>query len=310
MRKRRAITIIALLGMMSSLALSVAQMRFLRAHRPAGALEETMFVPSPHVLKRISLGYDGLLADLYWTRAVQYFGEKHITQALRYDLLYPLLDATVTLDPKLIVAYKFGATFLAQRPPAGAGQPDLAVQLVERGIAENPSAWQLYYNLGFIHYFERKDYAAAADVFERGANVPGAHPWLRIMAASTRQHAGEAGMARLLWQQLDSTTNDAMLKQNAVDHLMALDVDERVTQLEALAQQFQSKFGRWPQSFREMAQAGLLHAVPRDPLGYPYMLTAEGKVLVMHPAKLTFITRGLPPDADGLTHTSERTGRG
>ena len=25
----------------------------------------------------MSLGYDGLLADIYWTRAVQYFGSKH-----------------------------------------------------------------------------------------------------------------------------------------------------------------------------------------------------------------------------------------
>ena len=29
---------------------------------------------SPKAVKRLSLGYDGLLADIYWTRAVQYFG--------------------------------------------------------------------------------------------------------------------------------------------------------------------------------------------------------------------------------------------
>ena len=66
----------------------------------------------------MSLGYDGLLADIYWTRAVQYFGSKHHEGSRNFDLLAPLLEITTTLDPHLLVAYEYGANFLAPKPPA------------------------------------------------------------------------------------------------------------------------------------------------------------------------------------------------
>ena len=40
-------------------------------------LQEMLYIPSPKIVKRLSLGYSGLLADVYWTRVVQYFGAKH-----------------------------------------------------------------------------------------------------------------------------------------------------------------------------------------------------------------------------------------
>ena len=124
-------------------------------------LEEVLYLPSGKILKRLSLGYSSLLADIYWTRAVQYFGSQHIEKATHYELLYPLLDITTDLDPHIIVVYEYGSVFLSQPPPNGAGQPDRAVALVEKGIRENPEYWRLYFTLGFIHYMDRKDYQAA-----------------------------------------------------------------------------------------------------------------------------------------------------
>ena len=76
-------------------------------------LEEVLYISSPKALKKMSLGYDGLLADIYWTRAVQYFGSKHHDGSHNFDLLAPLLEITTTLDPHLLVAYEYGANFLA-----------------------------------------------------------------------------------------------------------------------------------------------------------------------------------------------------
>src|SRR5437016_2882747 len=188
-------------------------------------LEEVLYIPSAKTLKRMSLGYTGLLADIYWTRAVQYYGGRHHEEAMRYDLLYPLLDITTDLDPHLIVAYEFGSVFLSQPPPAGAGQPDKAVALVEKGIRANSDYWRLYFTLGFIHYFDRKDYKAAADAFDRGSKVPHAHPWLKVMAANMAQRANETAMAIQLWEALYNTTEDKMIKENAAQHLAALQVD-------------------------------------------------------------------------------------
>ena len=54
------------------------------------------------MLKRLSLGYEGLLADIYWTRAVQYFGSQHVHKSEDYRLLYPLLDLTATLVASVV----------------------------------------------------------------------------------------------------------------------------------------------------------------------------------------------------------------
>src|SRR5437879_13894153 len=102
-----------------------------------------------------------------------------------FDLLKPLLQKTPPLDPHLVVAYQFGASFLAPRPPNGAGMPERAIHLMEYGIQNNPDDWKLYYNLGFIYYMDKKDYASAAEAFERGTKVGNAHPYLKIDAAKT-----------------------------------------------------------------------------------------------------------------------------
>src|SRR5579864_9361817 len=97
---------------------------------------------SPEVMKLLSLEYGPLMGAIYWTRAVQYFGGKHVAHDPNLDQLWPLLDIATTLDPNLIVAYHFGATFLSDSPPRGAGQPDQAVMLLERGIKANPGHWR------------------------------------------------------------------------------------------------------------------------------------------------------------------------
>ena len=113
----RTKTSVAGLLIFSCLCLSVLTLRKIEDVRERIILKEALYIPSAKVLKAMSLGYTGLMADLYWTRVVQYFGGKHHQQAEEYKLLAPLLEITTTLDPHLLVAYEYGAIFLAQRPP-------------------------------------------------------------------------------------------------------------------------------------------------------------------------------------------------
>jgi hypothetical protein len=293
MRSRHQIVIVAAMVLAASLAGAALTVRHLDHLRAGATAEEALYVPSPKVLQRMSLGYTGLLADIYWTRAVQYFGQQHHLRSKNYKLLPPLLDIATTLDPHLTVAYEFGATFLAQKPPEGAGDPDAAVRLVERGVRENPSAWRLYYNLGFIHYFERHDYTAAADAFERGSRVPGAYPWMKVMAADMSQHAGDLQTARWLWSSLYQTTENDEIRANAAKHLRALQVDEQVSRLEKVAEGFRERTGRWPANWAEMVAAGYLRGVPVDPNRKPYRLAPGGQIFLQDPEDFPFITQGL-----------------
>jgi hypothetical protein len=295
MRASRRITGIAAAVLLVSIAGSVLLLRHVDRIRTGATLEEVLYISSPKALKRLSLGYDGLLADIYWTRAVQYFGSKHHVGAEHYQLLAPLLEITTALDPQLIVAYEYGSNFLAPPPPNGAGMPDRAKQLEEFGIRNNPNDWKLYYQLGFIDYMELKDYAAAADAFERGSRVPNAHPFLKVLAAQMAEHAGDIRMAQMMWVTTYNSTTEKSIRANAAAHLRALQVDQDVTSLEALVARYREQTGRLPGSFADLISAGLLRGVPIDPLGSPYKLISDGRVEVRRPDDFPFIQKGIPP---------------
>jgi tetratricopeptide (TPR) repeat protein len=280
--------------LLASMAGSVLLLRQLDRLRTGATLEDVLYITSPKILKRMSLGYDGLLADIYWTRTIQYFGSRHRNGAQRYDSLAPLLEVTTALDPQLLIAYEWGSTFLSAKPPNGAGKPGRAAELVKHGIRNNPNQWRLYYDLGFIYYMELKDYAAAADAFAQGSRVPNAHPFLKLMAARMAQHAGDVQMARMLWSTTYQSAQDASVRVNAEVHLRALQVDEEVTALEDLAAQYRQKTGHFPESFSELRAAGMQRATPVDPLGYPYKLFPDGRVEVSDPENLPFIKKGIP----------------
>jgi len=257
--------------------------------------QDALYVSSPKVLRRMSLGYTGLLADIYWTRAVQYFGIQHHNDSGDFRLLAPLLEVTTQLDPKLLPAYEFGANFLAPKPPSGAGLPGAALSLIKFGIEHNPDQWRLYYNLGFVYYTELKDYARAADAFKQGSSLPVTNQYMPILAARMAQHAGEFETARMLWFSTYQNTKEKRIQQNAVEHLLALQVDEDVTQLEQAVNKFREKTGHLPVSMGDLERAGLIRETPVDPKEHPYKLMPDGRIEVQDPAKLYFITKGLPP---------------
>jgi len=292
---RRSTTVIAAATLVAAMGASVLLLRGIDRARPQATLDEVLLISSPKFLKRASLGYNGLMADIYWTRAVQYFGREHHADATEYKLLAPLLEITTYLDPKLLVAYEYGGNFLAPPPPGGAGEPERAVHLLEYGIQQNPDEWRLYMSLGHIYFLELKDYAKAESAFERGSRVPNAHPSLAVMAALMAQHTGNLDTARALWTATYQTATDKNIRDNAFEHLIALRVDTDVTRLQAAVDGFRQRTGRIPASLLELAAAEGWLGLPADPDHVPYMLTSDGRVEVRNPDNFPFITMGVPP---------------
>lgn len=295
MKARQRTTILASMCLTFCFAASVLLLRSIDRLRPQASLNDVLYISSPKILKRASLGYDGLLADVYWTRAVQYFGSRRFSAGSDDNLLAPLLEITTYLDPHLIPAYEYGGFFLAPPPPNGAGQPQRAIQLIEYGIRNNPDEWRLYYNLGFVYYMDLKDYAHASDAFERGSLVPNAHPFLKVLAAQMAQHGGEYQTARMLWTATYKTARDKSIQQNAAEHLRDLRVDEDVTNLQAAVTRFGERTGRLPFNIHELARAEGLPGVPLDPTGKPYKIDEKGRILVQQADDFPLATKGLPP---------------
>jgi hypothetical protein len=288
-------TAIAAACLAVSMSACVLLLRNIDRIRPKATIEDALYISSPKMVKRASLGFDGLMACIYWTRTVQYFGHRHFDRARTFNELAPLLEITTTLDPHLLPAYGFGASFLAPQPPGGAGEPERAIRLMEYGIEHNPDNWHLYYDLGFVYYTELKDYRNAAAVFERGSKVPNAHPFMKIMAAQMAMHAGDFATARMLWTATYESSSESIIRQNALEHLRALKVDEDVTNLESAVARFAERTGSPPVSMPELVMAEHLPGFTVDPDGNPYQLTLDGQVQVQNPDDFPFITKGLPP---------------
>jgi hypothetical protein len=273
---------------------------------------EELLLRSPAAIKRMSLGYDSLLADVYWTRAVQYYGERAIVPGANFGQLWPLLDISTTLDPKLIVAYRFGAVFLSQPKVnpgeagivGGPGRTDLAVELVKRGVAANPGSWILYSDLGFLYYWRLKDYPEASAAYLAGSKLPDAPSYMKMMAARVAEKGGSIETSRMIWSQVYTAATNPTIRSEALRMLRVLKAQDDEEHLDALAQDYRKKFGRLPGSIGDLQQAGLLGGTPVDPMGYPYVLGPDGKSR-LSPKSTIVMTAQLPPQTAQTSQTSQ-----
>jgi hypothetical protein len=255
--------------------------------------EDAIYISSPATLRRLTPGLNALAADLYWIRAIQYYGgtkrrlESHalpleppplLADASDYRHLYELLDITTSLDPQFDIAYRFGAIFLAESFPEGPGRPDLAVTLLEKGVRNRPEKWQYLEDIGFINYWYVNDYRRAADAFLRAAAIPGAPNWLRPLAATTVAEGGDRRTSRAMWLSILQSADFEWLRLQAERRLLQLRAMDDLDALRARVRDYAARTGAPPRDWGVLMRAGVLRGVPRDPSGVPYVLVPGGDV--------------------------------
>ena len=266
-------------------------LQFVRDHaypRNDPDTQRLLYVRSPEALQRMALGFDALLADVYWIRAIQHYGGDRLEsgKARRYELLYPLLDITTSLDPYFNIAYRFGAIFLTEAPPGGPGRPDQAVMLLRKGIAAQPEKWQYYHDIAFVHYWGLRDPIAAAEWFQRAARQPDAPNWLAPVAAAMLTQGSDRTSARFLWEQILGSDQD-WLRRRADHALKQLDAMDQIDRLEAFIASLPKPAGQ-PYEWFWVVRTGRLRGVPIDPSGTPYEIDSETGAVTVAQSSLLF----------------------
>lgn len=233
-----------------------------------------LYVRSGEFMKRAALSYDSLVADVYWIRAVQHYGRTKLSTDpnKQYDILYPLLDLTTSLDSRFNIAYRFGAIFLAEGYPAGAARPDLAIALLQKGLKAQPTKWEFAQDIGFVHYWWLQDYTRAAEWFKRAGDMPGAPNWLPPLAAVTLAQGGNRDSSRRLWQEIVATADADWLRTQAQFRLRQLDVMDQIAALEMVVAAYRQRAGAVPRTWVDLVRAGYLRGIPIDPDRFPYAL--------------------------------------
>ena len=250
-------------------------------------------------VRRLSrCAYNALAADVYWIRAIQYYGgaKRRLDRATRsgrnrrpmlaavdsreYDQLYTLLDITTTLDPLFDIAYRFGAVFLAEAYPAGAGRADLAVKLLEKGLRARPDKWEYMEDIGFVYYWYDHDYRAGGGVVREGRR--GARR-ARLAEAARGDDAGAGRRSSIV---ADDVGGDLAVgarstgcARRAEHPCSSCTRSIRSTSFRPRLDAFAQRAGARPRRLGDRrSRRAYFRGIPLDPSGTPYELTPDGRV--------------------------------
>jgi len=281
----REIVLLCLIVLGLGGAASLARWLEVRQPKPdAQAAVEELYI-NAQTARRMSLSFNGLVADWYWLRALQYVGRKSNAyqgtfqiddlSPLNLKLLAPLLDTATTLDPQFLAPYQFAAVVLP------AVDTEAAIKLVQKGIAANPGEWRLYSQLGYI-YWQGGRYSEAAAAYRTGAQVPGARAWMNAMAGMLAAQGGSRVTAREIYRRL-SESDDQQLRELAIKRLLQLQSwDERDALRRFLEAHRSRNNGRCAAAWRDVSAQLRAARVPTnqsgaplDPSGVPYALVPE-----------------------------------
>jgi len=275
----------------AGLAIVTLLSRAMDARRSTKQFTDEQLYVNPSAAKRLSLGFNGLVADWYWMRSLQYVGNKILDYdaqhegrvdfgslaELKLDLLPQLLNVSTTLDPQFMAPYEYGAMIL---PEIDSNQ---AVVLLKYGIQQNPGNWRLYHHLGYI-YWQRRDYQTAGEIYGAGAKLAGAPSWMAAMSARMKGEGGSRAAAREVYRHLYETTDEQGIKSMVLNQIMRLDsLDERGT-IRRVLKDFSAKSGHCASSWRDVSEllvaarlrVDMRTGTPVDPSDTPYDLIKNG----------------------------------
>ena len=256
---------------MTCAALMVRWTDTLRPPVDANVVDESLYL-NDKTARRISLGFNGLAADWYWMRSLQYVGKKMLNfqgnislddlSQLNMKVLTSLLDTTTTLDPEFIEPYEYAAIIL---PSIDVQQ---AIRLTQKGVDANPNAWRLYHYLGYI-YWRQGQYQTASEIYGRGAQIPGAPAWMEAMKAKLVGEGGSRSTAREIYTRMYEQSTEDQVKEMARKRLLQLDSLDQRDGLQKLFTAYKTRFGKCPDSWREMEPIFRALRIPVDQTGAP-----------------------------------------
>jgi tetratricopeptide (TPR) repeat protein len=287
-RQTIALALVIVAGLTAALLLT-RRMDARHQDLSARAAEEQLYLKGS-TARRLSLAFNGLAADWYWMRSLQYVGRKAVRYrdthneplqlndlgVLNLQILAPLLRVTTTLDPQFMAPYEYGAMILPTY------NEEEAISLLNYGIQQNPNAWRLYQHLGYI-YWKRNDYQKASEIYAAGGRLPGAPRWVTEMSARMAAEGGSRQSAREMYQHLYDEAADDHIKDMLAGRLMQVDSFDQRDLIKRVLGEYTKRFEKCPSAWREIAPA--LRALrfrvdnngaPLDPSGTAYVLVKNG----------------------------------
>lgn len=217
-----------------------------------------IYIPSGKYLKYAAFGYSSLAADLIYLWAIQYYSDYTITE--RYLYLDHIFSIINELDPRYLDPYEVGAQIAAHE----AGDVDLALKILDRGLKKNPHEWIFPFEAGHYARDVKKDYGLAKEYFRKAAGIKDSPSLLRRLYASAALGAGDYETAWNTWLEIYQTTRDQRIKKIASNHLYQVKSARDTARLHEALNEYKKRYGHYPPELNQLVRAGLIPSVPKD----------------------------------------------
>lgn len=240
--------------------------------------ERDPVVPEPDVVRVASLGFDSLLADFYWLRAVQVVGAARSNPARHAALLQRLAEVVVALDPWVDHPYRFAALWLSDDPET----VQAANRILERGIAYHPTDWRNRFYLSFNHFFHLGDAEAAAIELERALGLPGAPVYFGRLVIRLRSEGGDLDAAATYLEQMFATASDDWHRIEYERALVEIETERRARRLDVARERYREQNGFDIQRVEDLAWGphAVLWELPGEPNGAGWTIDETSNEIV------------------------------
>jgi hypothetical protein len=241
---------------------------------------QLLYLPSPEMLKLMSLGNPGLAADVLYLWSIQYYSLFQPHERFLY--LETIYDLITDLDPRYVDAYRIGALIMEMQTGGDELELKRAVRrLFDKGLRHLPNDWSLAESAAWDLFMRFRDREAALHYAEIASRHPDAPARIKRMVGVWRDKEG-------VWSVDDSIAYWRAAVDNAVD-----DYDRKM----CLSKLYDAVFSKDRQrldplletharstgscaDWGDLIRAGLIDQVPLDFAGNAYGIDVEKCTLV------------------------------
>jgi hypothetical protein len=222
-------------------------------------------LPDGKIVALLSLGFERLVADLFWIRTVSYVGDEASADA-DWPAAERLAMLVTDVDPHFDTVYVVMSSVLNGLR----SDPDAAIRLLEKGT-EYSHYWRVYFMLGFQYFIEKQDYVRGAQALQRALDL-GGPPYLQFLVTRLYSNAGDANTAMAFIQARLQNEETPEIRAKLEKRFSDLWINRDLKQIDDAADAFQAARKRAPKSVRELVDTGFLARAPRDPKGGEYFI--------------------------------------
>ena len=277
---KRTIVTLVVVGALLGVAVS-AEYRLGKIQREDPLGRELLFLPSPEMVKLLSLGNPGLAADIIYLWSIQYYSFFQPNERFLY--LEPVYNLITDLDPLYFDAYRIGALIMQIQTGGDQEQLERVVrQLFGKGLRNLPESWELAEAAAWDMHMRFHNRDAALHYAEVAAGRPQSPARIKRMVGVWRDKGNRWTVDDSIayWRQAVADAVDDYDRKMCVSKLYDAVVLADRQVLEPRLRAFAAGTGRCADAWDELIGVGLLEEVPLDLSGNAYGIDSENCLLV------------------------------